>query len=256
MPLSKGRRNKVFRGHTLTQATSTRVAKRKTQFHDDETPSDAAPSKRRALRNDIQNIQNSSTSQQQREIQERKDLALVRKRVINKAPTQPWEIYCFGGGEAGELGFGGAKGTLQISRPRYNPFLSPDQAGVVQFSVGGMHTAALTSDNKILTWGVNDLGALGRDTTWEAPVRHIVEGEGGDSGSDDDSEEGEINPFESTPTEIDLKELPEIPTFTQVACADSATFAVTDQGLVYGWGQFRVIFFISRSNIEERITLF
>ena len=97
-----------------------------------------------------------------------------------------------------------------------------------------MHTAAITSDKKILTWGVNDLGALGRDTTWEAPVRDISETDVVDSGSDDDSEEDEINPFESTPTEIDLAALPGRPTFTQVACTDSATFAVTDKGLVYG----------------------
>lgn len=31
-------------------------------------------------------------------------------------------------------------------------------------SVDGMHTAALTCDNRILTWGVNDEGALGRNT--------------------------------------------------------------------------------------------
>ena len=103
-----------------------------------------------------------------------------------------------------------------------------------------MHTTAITSDRKILTLGVNDLGALGRDTTWEAPVCDIPETDGVDPGSDDDSDGDEINPFESTPTEIDRTALPERPTFTQVACADSATFAVTDEGLVYGWGTFRV----------------
>ena len=36
--------------------------------------------------------------------------------------------------------------------------------GVVQIDAGGMHVVALTRDNKILTWGVNDQGALGRDT--------------------------------------------------------------------------------------------
>lgn len=86
---------------------------------------------------------------------------------------------------------------------------------------------------------MNDLGALGWDPTWEAPVLDISETDGVDSGSDDDSEEDEINPFESRPTEIDLTALPGRPTFTQVVCVDTATFAITDEGLVYGWGNFQ-----------------
>lgn len=218
------------------------VRKRKAQV-DDAPPQGHAPTKRRAarqLKDNGQSTTNGVASHKHLKTQRKSDVRLAKRKVINTAPIQPLEIYCFGGGEAGELGFGGQKGTLRISRPRLNPLLTPDQAGVVQFSVGGMHTAAITSDEKILTWGVNDLGALGRDTTWEAPVRDISETDGVDSGSDDDSEEDEINPFESTPTEIDLTALRKRPTFTQVACADSATFAVTDEGLVYGWGTFRV----------------
>ncbi|KIX06500.1 uncharacterized protein Z518_04476 [Rhinocladiella mackenziei CBS 650.93] len=217
------------------------VRKHKAQF-DDAPPQDHAPTKRRTapqLKDDGQSTTNCVASHKHLKTQRKGDVRLAKRRVINTAPIQPLEIYCFGGGEAGELGFGGQKGTLRISRPRFNPLLTPDRAGVVQFSVGGMHTAAITSDKKILTWGVNDLGALGRDTTWEAPVRDISETDGVNSGSDDDSEEDEINPFESTPTEIDLTALPGRPTFTQVACADSSTFAVTDEGLVYGWGTFR-----------------
>jgi alpha-tubulin suppressor-like RCC1 family protein len=30
---------------------------------------------------------------------------------------------------------------------------------------GNLDTVALTHDQRIITWGVNDLGALGRDTT-------------------------------------------------------------------------------------------
>lgn len=42
-----------------------------------------------------------------------------------------------------------------------------EKVGVVQLSAGGMHVAALTFDGKVLTWGVNDNYALGRDTPWE-----------------------------------------------------------------------------------------
>ena len=101
-----------------------------------------------------------------------------------------------------------------------------------------MHTAVLTKDNKILTWGVNDQGALGRDTNWDGGLRDIDEDDKSDSGSDSDSDTG-VNPRESTPTEVDMSSLPEDLVWTQVVCTDSATFALTDEGHVYGWGTFR-----------------
>ncbi|PNH58282.1 hypothetical protein VD0002_g9245 [Verticillium dahliae] len=57
-----------------------------------------------------------------------------------------------------------------------------------------MLTVALTADNKIITWGVNDNCALGRDTTWDEKLRDMD--------------------------------------------AD-CSFALTETGLVYGWGTFR-----------------
>lgn len=35
---------------------------------------------------------------------------------------------------------------------------------VLQIACGGMHTVALTADHQIFSWGVNDEGALGRET--------------------------------------------------------------------------------------------
>ncbi|KIX02591.1 uncharacterized protein Z518_08532 [Rhinocladiella mackenziei CBS 650.93] len=159
------------------------------------------------------------------------------KAEINHAPTEKLNVYVFGEGSSGELGLGSAKGQTEVKRPRYNPNLSPDTVGVVTLSVGGMHTAALTHDSKIFTWGVNDQGALGRDTTWEGGLRDIDE-----DTDDSDSESGSetaINPKESTPGEVDLSGLPEGIVFTQVTCTDSATFALTSEGEVYGWGTFR-----------------
>jgi regulator of chromosome condensation len=99
-----------------------------------------------------------------------------------------------------------------------------------------MHCAALTYDNKILTWGVNDLGALGRDTTWDGGLVDIKDGDS-DSGSESDSG---LNPREATPAEVDISEIPDGTVFTQLAASDNATFALTDKGLVYGWGTIRV----------------
>ena len=147
-------------------------------------------------------------------------------------------MYVFGDGSSGgELGLGSGKGQSEVRRPRLNPHLAADTVGVVQVACGGMHTACLTHDNKILTWGVNDQGALGRDTNWDGGLRDVTE----DGGSDSDSEaDGELNPHESTPGAVDFSELSDIPKFTQVACTDSATFALTEAGDVYGWGTFRV----------------
>jgi len=160
------------------------------------------------------------------------------KVVINEVPTRRLNVYVFGTGDNGELGLGSEKGQITVKRPRLNPLLVADTVGVVHMAVGGSHCAALTYDNQILTWGVNDEGALGRDVTWEAPTRDIDE-EKSNEDSDDDSETG-INPKEATPTAIDMSVFPEGTVFTQLAAGDSMTFALTDEGLVYGWGTFRV----------------
>lgn len=161
------------------------------------------------------------------------------KVEINHAPTEKLNVYVFGEGSSGELGLGSAKGQVEVKRPRYNPNLDPDTIGVVALSVGGMHTAALTHDSKIYTWGVNDQGALGRDTTWEGGLRDMDENEDADDSDSESGSETAINPKESTPGEVDLSELPEGTVFTQLACTDSATFALTSEGDVYGWGTFR-----------------
>ena len=155
--------------------------------------------------------------------------------VINQAPTEKLDVYVFGEGSAGELGLGTAKNAIDVKRPRLNPLLSAADVGVVQLSCGGMHVAALTHDNRILTWGVNDDGALGRDTSWDGGLRDMDK----DEEDSDDGDSG-LNPMESTPTAIASTSFPEGTIFTQVAASDSCTLAVTDTGLVYGWGTFRV----------------
>jgi regulator of chromosome condensation len=100
-----------------------------------------------------------------------------------------------------------------------------------------MHVAALTNENKILTWGVNDQGALGRDTTWDGGLRNVE-----DEDESDDEDDTGMNPKESTPEEIDTSDVPENVEWVQVVASDSATFALTTTGQVYGWGTFRVSF--------------
>ncbi|KAA8570910.1 hypothetical protein EYC84_000293 [Monilinia fructicola] len=154
------------------------------------------------------------------------------KVVINTAPTQLLDIYAFGCNEQGELGLGLQTKKTTITRPVKNPDLTA--RGIVQMAAGGMHGAALTKDNKILTWGVNDGKPLGRSVDdWVAPERDA------DAESDDESTTSAQNPLESTPTEVDMTNVPEGTIFTQIAAGDNATYAVTNDGLVYGWGSIR-----------------
>ena len=165
----------------------------------------------------------------------------TKDKVINEAPTKKLNIYVFGEGSSGENGLGAAKNAIDVKRPRLNHNLSASSVGVVQVAVGGMHAVALTHDNQILTWGVNDHGALGRDTTWDGGMKDVDDGGSDDDSSSSGSDSG-MNPKESTPTAIDPSMFPHDTTFVQVVAGDSASFAVTDDGFVYGWGTFRVSF--------------
>ncbi|KAL8700165.1 MAG: hypothetical protein Q9224_001088 [Gallowayella concinna] len=152
------------------------------------------------------------------------------KVAINQAPDSPLHVYVFGEGSSGELGLGDAKNAIDVKRPRLNPHLSAEKVGVVHLACGGMHVAALTRDGKVLTWGVNDQGALGRDTKWDGGMREM------DADSDDEDNAG-LNPLESTPGAITT--FPEGTVIVKLSAGDSHTLALTDDGRVFGWGTFR-----------------
>ena len=156
--------------------------------------------------------------------------------IINAVPTHILDVYVFGEGSASELGLGNAKGATNVKRPRLNPFLLAKEVGVVAVACGGMHSAVITHDNRILTWGVNDLGALGRDTTWSGGWKD----ENADPTENINEDEIALNPHECKPAAVSSEHFPEGTKFAAVACGDSSTFVLTDTGLVYGWGTFRV----------------
>lgn len=154
--------------------------------------------------------------------------------------TEPLKVFVFGEGGQGELGLGATKKAIDVKRPRYNEMLS--NHNVVKIATGGMHVLALTQDNKILSWGVNDNGALGRDTSSGVKLRDMDAEE--DSDSEDES--GGLNELEATPTAISADYFPPDTTFVDVVAGDSCSFALTTEGAVYGWGTFRVSFFEHR----------
>ncbi|KAL3470437.1 regulator of chromosome condensation 1/beta-lactamase-inhibitor protein II [Aspergillus californicus] len=167
---------------------------------------------------------------------------------LNNPPTKRLDVYVFGTNCDGELGVGGKSEKTEIPRPVLNPNLAADTVGVVHLAVGGVHSAALTHDNQILTWGVNDEGALGRDTKPDTTI-------GPSSGGEYD-EVGAARMNEATPKPVDPLCFPRDTVFTQLAATGSATFALTATGSVYGWGTFRgnsgEIGFSPRSKGQER----
>ncbi|GAB4814630.1 hypothetical protein N2152v2_001676 [Parachlorella kessleri] len=130
----------------------------------------------------------------------------------------PGQLFMFGDGDCGQLGLG------EDVTERLRPFpVDVESAQVVQVACGGMHTAVLTAVGEIYTWGVNDEGALGRETAGELWEK---------------SGEGSGNP--SDPYVPGLVTLPDSAgRIVQISAGDSHTVALTELGAVWGWGTYR-----------------
>uniref|UniRef100_A0A1A7YUB5 Regulator of chromosome condensation 1 n=1 Tax=Iconisemion striatum TaxID=60296 RepID=A0A1A7YUB5_9TELE len=112
------------------------------------------------------------------------------------------QVLVLGQGDVGQLGLG-----ENITERKKPAFLSLPEK-MVQVAAGGMHTVCLSETGHVYTFGCNDEGALGRDT----------------------SEEGS----EMVPGKVSLEEK-----VVQVSAGDSHTAALTEEGHVYIWGSFR-----------------
>ncbi|XP_015236220.1 PREDICTED: regulator of chromosome condensation [Cyprinodon variegatus] len=112
------------------------------------------------------------------------------------------QVLVLGQGDVGQLGLG------EDITERKKPALVSLPEKIVQVVAGGMHTVCLSESGHIYTFGCNDDGALGRDT----------------------SEEGS----EMVPGKVALNEK-----VVQVSAGDSHTAALIEDGSVYIWGSFR-----------------
>jgi regulator of chromosome condensation len=82
--------------------------------------------------------------------------APMPKPTLNTASTTKLEGFLCGEGSGGELGLG-TKDAIDVETPRLNSNLDAKAVGTADLATGSMHGVALTYDNKVLTWGVNDL---------------------------------------------------------------------------------------------------
>ncbi|XP_061393835.1 regulator of chromosome condensation [Musca vetustissima] len=120
-----------------------------------------------------------------------------RPRIVGRA------LVC-GQGDMGQLGLGDDDSKFERKRPA----LLEKIANVVDVKAGGMHNLVLTHDGRVFSFGCNDEGALGRDS----------------------SEEG--SEFEPRPVDLPGKVL-------KISAGDSHSACLLEDGRVFAWGSFR-----------------
>ncbi|CAK9799704.1 Regulator of chromosome condensation [Anthophora plagiata] len=111
-------------------------------------------------------------------------------------------LLVFGQGDVGQLGLG------EEVVEKIRPATIPGYQDIVAVAAGGMHNVCLRQSGEVLTFGCNDEGALGRDT----------------------SKEGS----ETVPGPVDLPGKA-----IQVTAGDSHSAALLEDGRIFAWGSFR-----------------
>ncbi|XP_048589232.1 E3 ubiquitin-protein ligase HERC2 isoform X2 [Nematostella vectensis] len=118
------------------------------------------------------------------------------------ALTREGEVYSWGSGDGGKLGHGDTS-------PREEPTLVTGLAGkqVIRISCGSTHSAAVTSEGELYTWGRGNYGRLGHGSSEDQLVPVLVSGLRGHH-------------------------------IIDVACGsgDAHTLAAADDGTVWSWG--------------------
>lgn len=129
---------------------------------------------------------------------------LLVKQVLSipKLPTQFGNVLSCGKNEVGQLGLG--EDVAEKTRPA----ILATAKNVVNVSAGGMHSLYLTKDGKVYSFGCNDEGALGRNTTEEGSEYEL--------------------------SQVDLPEK-----CVRFTTGDSHSACLLEDGRVLAWGSFR-----------------
>ncbi|VDK22395.1 unnamed protein product [Taenia asiatica] len=154
--------------------------------------------------------------------------AELKDRHLNKYSTTG-VVLTLGVGDTGQLGLGPditerMKPALFSAASLSNGVSNDDMESFVQVVAGGMHTVCLTADGKVFTFGCNDEGALGRQST-DAPIQDT-------SGQSVDGLVEESRPGIVTFPEKDVH-------IVMISAGDSHTAALDNLGRVWLWGTFR-----------------
>ncbi|GAB0094923.1 Regulator of chromosome condensation [Sergentomyia squamirostris] len=121
---------------------------------------------------------------------------------IPKRGTVVGNLLACGQNDMGQLGLG------EDVQEKTRPVLVSSLKNVVDICAGGMHSLCLTASGEVWSFGCNDEGALGRDT----------------------SEEGS----DFIPKKVDLPGL-----CVKISAGDSHSAGLLENGQLYAWGSFR-----------------
>lgn len=91
------------------------------------------------------------------------------------ALTREGTVYAWGSRDSGEVGDGRhPKRYGEGAPPAFSPVLVPNASNIMQIASMG-HVLALTREGRVLTWGSNSCGALGRAPRRELPIDEVGE---------------------------------------------------------------------------------
>ncbi|EUB62732.1 Regulator of chromosome condensation [Echinococcus granulosus] len=154
--------------------------------------------------------------------------AKLKNRHLNRRSTAGI-VLTLGVGDTGQLGLG-PDITERLKPARFsaaslsNGCLNDDVESFVQVVAGGMHTVCLTADGRVFTFGCNDEGALGRQST-DTSLQDT-------DGKSVDGLVEESRPGVVTFPEKDVH-------IIMISAGDSHTAALDNLGRVWLWGTFR-----------------
>ncbi|CAB4478753.1 unnamed protein product [Rhizophagus irregularis] len=157
---------------------------------------------------------------------------------IPTLPKRIGQVYAIGSNDMSQCG------GIKESEIKKLSIIPLEKFNIVDISAGALHSAALTSDGKVVTWGCNDHGTLGRFTKFpnSTAANKILK-------------EGNYNIYEEN--EPAYAEGLDNINIVKVICGDNITFAISDQGHLYATGVFKgkdgIIGFSQNNKIEQPI---
>ncbi|XP_054165894.1 regulator of chromosome condensation-like [Oppia nitens] len=151
----------------------------------------------------------------------------VSRLSVPSLPQICGQLFSLGNVDEGQTGIR-LKRVDEHKIRNYEPSLVTDEDGqvmreVVSVACGAMHTLCLSSDQKLYSFGCNDEGALGRDT----------------STSDDTEDSVDVDSSEEVVSKIP-KPVDDLPAgIARLRAGDSHSCVLLTDGSVYLWGNFR-----------------